>query len=713
MAFDIEKFKTLSPEAQRIVFDKKGISSEAQAIILQKIGTAPIVGSQVATPDTTPQFDQAGGFPVQQYTGELPQSLDVALGVPETAAAIATGVPAAAMGLVGSIRKKAMGASDVEAKQYREALTEAYTYKPRTESGKASVGLIGKATYPIAKGLELIGEYGGESARNITEAVMFMVAPRVPESVKSAVKSAKKARNIGLDMKNVDVLNKRLDQMIDTRLNKAIRPSVAGKTTFPKMRTFDENANAAIKDMVHNKKLNSFERKGKIVEGENPKTLGESAKVLDDNLRKDATRRTDLADKAGESPVYVDGVQTGSVLNEIITNPRKYPKSRADAMEIQDWVSGKELVRDSATGEVVTVYRNQKMTPLQGHELASELNNQARAWYKNPDMHSKAYLAEKAAQQLRQDMVNSLSKAGPEYKALGQNMRNYMSIEKDLMNRWQVDKRNNTYGFFDLGNLMTAIELSKGGITTAAAIQATKKFMKHQNKPNTQISRMFRETERMLNVIDRKTPPAFSDPWAELMVADSPVIPKTKQRQIEWKPEFTETGEQVSVPYYGKGYKAAPKSMTGAEVKAAQQRMVSPTQMDAINKAIKRSPIAMEVLEAQGRATARKPVVRNMVDDARDALVRVVAENNRIGRRMTEVQIESIWQDGLNKLEEIRKSPQGAELLKLDLAAESAVRTPGFRRTAEQKLDIREQPPNPSLRPPPIGLNGLQGRSTL
>lgn len=57
MAFDIAKFKTLSPEAQQIVFQKQNISPKAQEIIMQKIGMQE---QPITTRATTGEADVAG-----------------------------------------------------------------------------------------------------------------------------------------------------------------------------------------------------------------------------------------------------------------------------------------------------------------------------------------------------------------------------------------------------------------------------------------------------------------------------------------------------------------------------------------------------------------------------------------------------------------------------------------------------------------------------
>lgn len=114
----------------------------------------------------------------------LQKAGDVALGTVETAASIATGIPASVMGLLGGIAKT-FTTGDEAGKKTREDITEAFTYAPKTESGKGAVGIFSKILSPLTYPRQIATKLGGEQYGNVADVSMIGLAPKVPSAIKT------------------------------------------------------------------------------------------------------------------------------------------------------------------------------------------------------------------------------------------------------------------------------------------------------------------------------------------------------------------------------------------------------------------------------------------------------------------------------------------------------------------------------------------------
>ncbi len=119
MPFDIEKFKTLSPEAQQIVFDKKNISLEAQRIIRQKIGEIGEPGGPITTGEELEeaQIREAGREEIRgiiRIQAAKERAIEEA---PEVIGGIGGGLIGAPIGQAGAIAGAGLGGAAGKAYQ--------------------------------------------------------------------------------------------------------------------------------------------------------------------------------------------------------------------------------------------------------------------------------------------------------------------------------------------------------------------------------------------------------------------------------------------------------------------------------------------------------------------------------------------------------------------------------------------------------------------
>lgn len=111
--------------------------------------------------------------------------LDTMAGIVETPLALATGAIGGLAGLAGSIGAGLAGKSPEEAKNFREFVSDMYSYKPRSESGKGAVGLASMATTPLSLPRKALESLGGEQWGNVGDVAMLGLTPKVPSAVRA------------------------------------------------------------------------------------------------------------------------------------------------------------------------------------------------------------------------------------------------------------------------------------------------------------------------------------------------------------------------------------------------------------------------------------------------------------------------------------------------------------------------------------------------
>ena len=142
----------------------------------------------------TAQPEGEGTKPKQQK-GFLRRAGDVTLGIVETPLTLATGMIAGTVGLASSIVSEPFIGGE-EAGKFREYLTNLYTYKPYSETGKGAINIAGKALSPLALPRKVAQKLGGEQWGNLAEVATGAFLTKAPSIVSGAKSLYKTGRGV-------------------------------------------------------------------------------------------------------------------------------------------------------------------------------------------------------------------------------------------------------------------------------------------------------------------------------------------------------------------------------------------------------------------------------------------------------------------------------------------------------------------------------------
>lgn len=422
----------------------------------------------------------------------------------------AAGIPLTVMGGLGALGRLATTGSLKEAAKTAESfkrLAGQLQYEPKyTEFGKQT----GQAISNILGAPAKAGQYLGEKAQaGLQPIVGVEPAAAIGATVASIGEAApyaiglKKGKAMAEMPKEIPVLEKALQSTVKEGWDKAVRPYVGKKTTYGRMEKYDESAANVVKDIVSNKDLLEFERKGEIVKGQAPRTLEELSQTAESNMDRIVSAYSEIAKKAGDQEVRINPAKNTTELDRIMSDRNVR-------------VANPELINQTqALKERLAEYGD--ATPLDIQGLIKNLNQEAKKFYNDPAAQTKAMVYETAARQLRETLADAIGKEGKQYQALRKQYGDYFAVERDINRRWQVDARKSRFGFFDLANLGTAAELAKAVMKvdptaagSAAAIALAKSRMKTLNSPNYQLAKMFDKTEKIMGIMERRKPASLS-----------------------------------------------------------------------------------------------------------------------------------------------------------------------------------------------------------
>jgi len=184
----------------------------------------------------------------------------------------AYGIPAAGLGGLATLF--ATGDLD-KADKALKAMQELLVYSPKTEAGQRLTETVAS---PFTE-FEKVGEFaGGEIAE--------LGYPKVAATVHSAISAAPalvgaKSAFGKTPGKSVSAVGKEVTTAIKKGINKAIRPSVAKKTTSKQVKGYLNKAESAVTEIVKNKdNLKMIDDVGNPVEGL-PKTLDQFSQAIE------------------------------------------------------------------------------------------------------------------------------------------------------------------------------------------------------------------------------------------------------------------------------------------------------------------------------------------------------------------------------------------------------------------------------------------------
>jgi hypothetical protein len=370
--------------------------------------------------------------------------------------------------------------------------------KPTLQMGGA---LVGEALFPVGP-LGAMGGYvaGSELGKGYDIARGAQKMPTLKQEAKELGQEVAEGGlmwgggKLGEMALNKILASPTINQLIDKGINKAIRPSVAGKGSFAQAEKYTERARDAIKNIVANR--GNIEIRNEFGEetGKLPQTLNEFSQSIA-QLKNNIFKQYDaMARAAGEHGAQVNLKGIVKELEQIASKPSLIDNNP----ELVNYVN---KLKDAYSKRVAYSADDAQF-------LITELNNKLNAFYKAPsgEYVSKAPVDAMIANKLRQELDNVIEKTtGGGYQELKNQYGALKTIEKDVNHRAIVDARKNIKGLIDFSDILSGAEairgiaeLSPANIATGAAIKGISAYIKHVNNPNVIVKNMFSGVERLI-----------------------------------------------------------------------------------------------------------------------------------------------------------------------------------------------------------------------
>jgi len=276
--------------------------------------------------------------------------------------------------------------------------------------------------------------------------------------------------------------------------NKAIKPTIAGKSTVAQVDKYNGNVQSAIKSIVDNKDNLQFTND----EGETTSRLPQSRHEFSDAIaqtKKSIFEQYDALQKqAGDQGASVD--------------------TKSIAQQLQPVIDNKNLALDPDRSNVITYAKQWQanlkdagnLTTEGAQDLIKNLNDKLNAFYKNPTPEgaSKASVDAMIANQLRTTLDKVINDStGEEYAPLKKQYGALTSIEKDVTKAALRGAKANAKGLIDYTNIFTGSDLLKGlltldpaSIVKGTAGRAITEFYKYLNNPDKGIQNMFEKAAK-------------------------------------------------------------------------------------------------------------------------------------------------------------------------------------------------------------------------
>jgi len=298
-----------------------------------------------------------------------------------------------------------------------------------------------------------------------------------------------------------------LEGVIDTGINKGIRPGIEGNRTFAQSTQYHKRAQQAVKTIIDNHAqgaLKLTDEFGEVQPGL-PKNLRQFSQAIDQSKRNVYEQYNQMAVQSGEAGAVVDlspipaelmTVANNRALQKAAPDVAAYARKRAEAF------SGGNAVTDGVTSR-----RANTFTAQEAQEAIAMYNRVWEAFNKNPsyDTASRAYIDSLVVNNLRKGLDASIEKAtGPGYQALKNQYGALKTIEKDVSRRAIVDARKNPKGLLDFSDVFSGgqvvsglISMNPATVGTGIASKVIANFYKRLNDPNKIVGKMFDRAGKM------------------------------------------------------------------------------------------------------------------------------------------------------------------------------------------------------------------------
>ena len=298
-------------------------------------------------------------------------------------------------------------------------------------------------------------------------------------------------------------------KIIDAGIEKAIRPSVAGKPTYKTALGYKDKAREAVKTIVKNKSnLNLVDEFGERTH-KLPETLGEFSQAVNNAKESIFRQYDDIAKTAGQYGASINLGRIASKLDPVLKDPA-----------IKDFFPA--IARHAAQRQKQLLNAN-LYTTTEAQNTIKQFNNSLNAYYKNPTPGTAgaATIDAMIANNLRKSLdgvirmaarINPALKNAPNYQSLKNQYGALKAIEKDVNHRAVVEARKNIKGLLDFSDVFSGHQVVHGLLTMNPAMMAAggaakgiASFYKYLNNPNTIIKKMFGSVAKVMGTPDTKS----------------------------------------------------------------------------------------------------------------------------------------------------------------------------------------------------------------
>jgi len=294
---------------------------------------------------------------------------------------------------------------------------------------------------------------------------------------------------------------RKLGQVVQKGIAKAIRPSVRLQRTAAQMQIYYDRAKQAVLAIIANKNsLKLKDAEGNIVSGL-PKTLSQFSEAIAQTKQDIFRQYNELTKAAGKEGLAIN-------LKPIVEELKVITENKA----LQDQGS---VAVDHAKNMIKKLTERQTYTASEAQEAIAILNNKLNVYYRTPEYKEagKAYVDAMIANNLRRSLDEGIaSLTGAEYQELKNLYGALTHIERDVTRRAVVDARKNIKGLIDFSDMFTGYEVLAGlfraepsRMAAGLGARIVKARIKFINDPNRIVKNLFQDAE---NIIMKKTVPA-------------------------------------------------------------------------------------------------------------------------------------------------------------------------------------------------------------
>lgn len=338
-------------------------------------------------------------------------------------------------------------------------------------------------------------------------------------------------------MPTIEAIDTKISTVINKGIEKAIRPSVSGKKTPLRYKSYLEKTQTAVESVIENKyNIELTDASGRVVIGKTPTTLKETAQAVTQTLQSKFNEYNSLVEKTTGEGIVVELEPIAKKLDKIATD--------------KIVLAANPEVAKFATEFAERLRADNVYTAAEAQRMIATLNDKLKPFYKKSTYEnaSRATVDEHVASSLREALDSVVENTtGEQYQKLKNDYGALKTLEADLTHRLIVDARKSPSGFFDISDVFSgyhafrgAIDLvqkgSGAGLSASLFAKGVSQYRKVMADPNRIIGKMFSEADRLVNQKNQLIPKGMQDvpdPFGTRSLVDG--------MMIEFFPEYSKT----------------------------------------------------------------------------------------------------------------------------------------------------------------------------